>query len=237
MQPYCRTAQWSVKTVINVDGPLARIRMCDPGVVAPDRPGAAAVDAAAARPRRGRAQALFPAGRGYHYSSSNVVLLGLIVERVACQSVEDVLRARILRPLGLQHTFLPATDGLPAPNDVGYYPIGPHRLVTGTRTPYHRPYRAARALHARPNLPIRSYSAAQSASELCSPAASAQARPTVHAGRSCAPVERPLGPAAEPTARPVRPTVGRAGAGLILGMAPRRKARTQWPHVVPARMV
>jgi D-alanyl-D-alanine carboxypeptidase len=74
----------------------------------------------------------FPPGRGYHYSSTNFILLGLIVEQVTGQPVEDVLRARILRPLGLQHTFLPTSNGLPAPNDVGYYPISPHRLVNET---------------------------------------------------------------------------------------------------------
>jgi D-alanyl-D-alanine carboxypeptidase len=74
----------------------------------------------------------FPPGRGYHYSNTNFILLGLLVEQVTRRPVEDVLRARILRPLGLQHTFLPTTNGLPAPHAVGYYPIGPHRLVNET---------------------------------------------------------------------------------------------------------
>ena len=47
-------------------------------------------------------QPYFPPGRGYHYSDTNFILLGLIIEQVTGQPVEDVLRARILRPLGLQ---------------------------------------------------------------------------------------------------------------------------------------
>jgi D-alanyl-D-alanine carboxypeptidase len=74
----------------------------------------------------------FPPGQGYHYANTNFILLGLIVEQVTHRPVEDVLRARILRPLGLQHTFLPTSSGLPAPNDVGYYPISLHRLVNET---------------------------------------------------------------------------------------------------------
>jgi D-alanyl-D-alanine carboxypeptidase len=74
----------------------------------------------------------FPPGKGYHYSNTNFILLGLIIEQVTGQPVEDVLRARILRPLGLQHTVFPTTNGLPAPHAVGYYPISPHRLVNET---------------------------------------------------------------------------------------------------------
>jgi D-alanyl-D-alanine carboxypeptidase len=74
----------------------------------------------------------FPPGRGYHYSDTNFILLGLIVEQVTGQPVEDVLRTRILRPLGLQHTVFPTTNGMPAPYAVGYYPIGPQRLVNET---------------------------------------------------------------------------------------------------------
>ena len=35
----------------------------------------------------------FPPGKGYHYSNTNFILLGLIVEQVTGQPVEDVLRA------------------------------------------------------------------------------------------------------------------------------------------------
>jgi D-alanyl-D-alanine carboxypeptidase len=74
----------------------------------------------------------FPPGRGYHYSDTNFILLGLIVEQVTGQPIEAVLRSRILRPLGLQHTVFPTTNGMPAPYAVGYYPIAPHRLVNET---------------------------------------------------------------------------------------------------------
>jgi D-alanyl-D-alanine carboxypeptidase len=71
----------------------------------------------------------FPPGKGWHYSNTNFILLGLIIEQVTGRPVEDVLRTRILRPLGLQHTVFPTASGMPAPYAVGYFPAGPHRLV------------------------------------------------------------------------------------------------------------
>ena len=47
-------------------------------------------------------QPYFPPGQGYHYANTNTILLGLIIEQITGQPVQDELRARILRPLGLQ---------------------------------------------------------------------------------------------------------------------------------------
>ena len=54
----------------------------------------------------------FPPGKGYHYSNTNFILLGLIVEQVTGQPVRDVLWTRILRPLGLQHTVFTTGNGM-----------------------------------------------------------------------------------------------------------------------------
>jgi D-alanyl-D-alanine carboxypeptidase len=51
--------------------------------------------------------ALFPAGRGYHYSDTGYILLGMIIERVTNDTYYRVLTKRILDPLGLTAT-LPA---------------------------------------------------------------------------------------------------------------------------------
>lgn len=58
------------------------------------------------------------------YSDSNYVLLGVILEKVSGQSVQDYLRSRVIEPLGLTGTTFPADDepGVPAPATVGYLP-------------------------------------------------------------------------------------------------------------------
>jgi D-alanyl-D-alanine carboxypeptidase len=58
----------------------------------------------------------FPPGTGYHYSNTNSILLGMILEKVTGRPVEELLRARILRLLRLQHTLLPTSGALPSPH-------------------------------------------------------------------------------------------------------------------------
>jgi D-alanyl-D-alanine carboxypeptidase len=48
---------------------------------------------------------LFAPGTSYHYSNSNYILVGRILEQVTGQPFHSLTRARILRPLGLRHTF------------------------------------------------------------------------------------------------------------------------------------
>ena len=47
---------------------------------------------------------LFPAGEGYHYSDTNYILAGLVVEAVTGRDYYDVLRDRLLDPLPLPLT-------------------------------------------------------------------------------------------------------------------------------------
>lgn len=51
---------------------------------------------------------LFPAGEGYHYSDTNYILAGLIIEQVTGRAYYDVLYDRLLAPLDLTSTT-PAT--------------------------------------------------------------------------------------------------------------------------------
>jgi D-alanyl-D-alanine carboxypeptidase len=46
----------------------------------------------------------FPPGKGFHYSNTNYVVLGLVIERVTGRSLERELKRRLLRPLGLRDT-------------------------------------------------------------------------------------------------------------------------------------
>jgi D-alanyl-D-alanine carboxypeptidase len=57
-------------------------------------------------------------GARFAYSSTNYVLLGLLVERTTGRTLEEEIAARVLRPLGLRHTGFRL-----APGDVhGYMP-------------------------------------------------------------------------------------------------------------------
>jgi D-alanyl-D-alanine carboxypeptidase len=62
----------------------------------------------------------FPPGKGFHYSNTNTILLGLIIEQVTGQRIANVLRTRILQPLGLTHTVFPTTAAMPSPHLHGY---------------------------------------------------------------------------------------------------------------------
>lgn len=53
----------------------------------------------------------FPPGTSYRYSNGGYVLLGLIVERVSKQSLQDFLADNIFRPLGMSHTLMVVHGG------------------------------------------------------------------------------------------------------------------------------
>ena len=56
----------------------------------------------------------FAPGSGYHYSNVNYQLAGMVLERVAGARLGELLRTRLVEPLGLRHTTLAPDDtGLP----------------------------------------------------------------------------------------------------------------------------
>ena len=55
----------------------------------------------------------FPPGTHYDYSNTNIVLLGLVVEKQSGQSLPDYIREHILAPLKLTHTSFPTTGASP----------------------------------------------------------------------------------------------------------------------------
>jgi D-alanyl-D-alanine carboxypeptidase len=62
----------------------------------------------------------FAPGTGWGYSNTGYMLLAMIVERVTGRPWSEEVDARIVQPLGLEHTFLPADPGLPEPHARGY---------------------------------------------------------------------------------------------------------------------
>ncbi len=52
----------------------------------------------------------FPPGTRYSYSSSNYILLGLIIEQASGVSYEEFTDARIFKPLGMEHSYYDRYD-------------------------------------------------------------------------------------------------------------------------------
>ena len=65
---------------------------------------------------------LFPPGKGWSYSGSNYLALGLLVEEKTGTSLADELRRRITEPLGLDATVLPSGPTTPEGTARGYLP-------------------------------------------------------------------------------------------------------------------
>jgi len=55
----------------------------------------------------------FPKGQGFHYSNTNYLLLGLIIEALTNTDISVVLRQKILDPYYLNNTFFPIEETVP----------------------------------------------------------------------------------------------------------------------------
>ncbi|MEU0114656.1 serine hydrolase domain-containing protein [Streptomyces bobili] len=62
----------------------------------------------------------FEPGQEFQYSNSNLVLLGLVIEKVSGQRLADFIDRRVLRPAGLHHTLFPEGAEFPEPHPRGY---------------------------------------------------------------------------------------------------------------------
>jgi len=62
----------------------------------------------------------FPPGEGWHYSNTNTILLGMVVEQVTGKPLGDVIQERIIAPLSLDGTLYPTSPDLPSPFVHGY---------------------------------------------------------------------------------------------------------------------
>ncbi|MEV6007994.1 serine hydrolase domain-containing protein [Streptomyces sp. NPDC051976] len=62
----------------------------------------------------------FAPGAQFQYSNTNLILLGLVVEKVSGQRLGDFIANRVLRPTHLTHTLLPRGTEFPEPHPHGY---------------------------------------------------------------------------------------------------------------------
>ncbi|MEV6520554.1 serine hydrolase domain-containing protein [Longispora sp. NPDC051575] len=67
-------------------------------------------------------QPYFAPGTGFHYSNTNTILLGLIIEKLTGRPLRDEFRTRIFEPVGMPETRMPVIDdvSIPAPHPRGY---------------------------------------------------------------------------------------------------------------------
>lgn len=74
----------------------------------------------------------FAPGEGWHYSSTNFILLGMVVEAATGQSLADLYQARIFGPLDMASSSYP--EGSPQPGAIvdGYYTIPSGELANMT---------------------------------------------------------------------------------------------------------
>ncbi|WP_327411728.1 serine hydrolase domain-containing protein [Streptomyces sp. NBC_01233] len=56
----------------------------------------------------------------FQYSNTNLILLGLLIEKVTGRPLEDVIDRDVVEPAGLRRTFFPTGAEFPAPHAQGY---------------------------------------------------------------------------------------------------------------------
>ena len=63
----------------------------------------------------------FAPGKGYRYSNTNYLLIGIIIEAITKDSIGNQIRKRLLEPFGLEQTSYPQTQAMPSPWVHGYH--------------------------------------------------------------------------------------------------------------------
>jgi D-alanyl-D-alanine carboxypeptidase len=88
--------------------------------------------------RVGQYRYKFEPGKGYHYSNTDYVLLGLVVEKATGETVAELVRTEFLGPLDLRHTFLQTEETATGPEAHGYMQPSsrPHDNSAGTMLPF-----------------------------------------------------------------------------------------------------
>jgi len=100
----------------------------------------------------GRHPATNEPGRGYAYSNTNYTLLGLIIEHVTGNRAEREIRSRILRPLGLQLSYLDGFETARGQRAKPYHRATPAYIEAAGRNPLFRPVRPGTIEVSRSNL-------------------------------------------------------------------------------------
>ena len=63
---------------------------------------------------------LFPPGTKWYYCNTNYIILGLIIQALTHDTVENQIRKRLIQPLGLTETVFPTDPYMPTPYARGY---------------------------------------------------------------------------------------------------------------------
>ncbi|MFH7595961.1 serine hydrolase domain-containing protein [Streptomyces racemochromogenes] len=63
---------------------------------------------------------LFAPGQKFSYCNTNLVLLGLVVEKVSGQPLDRFVTDQVIQPAGLRHTLFPTDARFPDPHPQGY---------------------------------------------------------------------------------------------------------------------
>jgi D-alanyl-D-alanine carboxypeptidase len=72
----------------------------------------------------------FPPGSGFHYSNTNYIALGMIIEKTTGKRLGDEIRERIIEPLGLANTEFPSGPEMTGQYAHGYTDITTPGLLT-----------------------------------------------------------------------------------------------------------
>ncbi|MDQ0596664.1 D-alanyl-D-alanine carboxypeptidase [Streptomyces canus] len=62
----------------------------------------------------------FAPGKQFEYSNTNLILLGLVVEKMSGHRLDEFIEKRVLRPARLSHTLFPRGFEFPRPHPRGY---------------------------------------------------------------------------------------------------------------------
>lgn len=63
---------------------------------------------------------LFPPGTKWNYCNTNYIILGLIIQALTHDTVENQIRKRLIQPMGLTETVFPTSPNMPTPYAHGY---------------------------------------------------------------------------------------------------------------------
>jgi len=61
-----------------------------------------------------------PPGQEFNYSNTNIILLGMVIEKLTGMTASEAFQERIFSPLGLKDTSLPLDSDIPNPHPQGY---------------------------------------------------------------------------------------------------------------------
>ncbi|MFF5973518.1 serine hydrolase domain-containing protein [Streptomyces sp. NPDC012769] len=62
----------------------------------------------------------FPPGAKFEYCNTNLILLGLVVEKVGGMPLHEFIAEKVVKPAGLKHTLFPTDAAFPEPHAQGY---------------------------------------------------------------------------------------------------------------------